>query len=374
MQFLLAGVRANTGVKSGRYIFEARICELVTSAEAHGARVPQPKHLLRLGLTLEGGSLFLADGGENVCFDSEGFYTSGKVRNRSGTKFQRDQTVALLVNLQDGPNKNTVSLFVNGERASKPQAIPESMQGKALFPTITYRNISLEANLGPTPRKPLPFTCHMIGGAQASDAVQVAKKAKKPEIVFPIGLPEQGYFDFVDQFLEQNPHFVELSDRKLLEWAYKSGLGRPRKAGSNDKPEMSFNNPVLDDGSMKRVVAAVSPTLQRSFLLPELQKNLLASERAVQLARFSAQDYQRKALVLMGEPPKEYVEKVHEMMLAEKKVALKKTWSIEDIQYDIHDSTQSGIHLYLYINYRVDRCLGGEGGAGEEAQGAGCGA
>lgn len=320
MQFLLASVRANTGVKSGRYLFEARIAELVTSADAHGARVPQPKHLLRLGLTLEGGSLFLGDGSDHVCFDSEGFYTCGKVRNRVGTKFQRDQTVALLVNLQDGPNKNTVSLFVNGQRASTPQALPESMQGKPLFPTITYRNISLEANLGPTLRKPLPFTCHMIGGAQASDVVQVAKAAKKQEIVFPIGLPEQGYFDWVDEFLEKNPNFVELSDRKMLDWAYKSGLGRPRKAGSNDKPEMNFNNPVLDDGSMKRVIASVTPTLQRSFLIPELQKNLLASERAALLARFSPQEYRRKALVLMGEPPKEYVEKIHGMILAEKKV------------------------------------------------------
>lgn len=31
-----------------------------------------------------------------------------------------------------------------------------------------------------------------------------------------MGLPEQGYFDWVDQFLQKNPGYVELSDRKII--------------------------------------------------------------------------------------------------------------------------------------------------------------
>ena len=38
------------GVTSGRYMFEARIVEQLPVQEAHGARVPQPKHLLRIGV------------------------------------------------------------------------------------------------------------------------------------------------------------------------------------------------------------------------------------------------------------------------------------------------------------------------------------
>ena len=193
MQFLLTAVRANTGVKSGRYMFEARIVELLTCAEPHGARTPQPKHLLRVGFTTEGSSLFLADGTDNVAFDSEGFFTHGKTRSRSGAKVYRDQTVAILLNLEEGPNKNTMSLFVDGVRSSKPMPLPESLCGKVLYPTITYRNISLEVNLGPTPRKPLPFSCHMLAGAAAQDVVVSGKaKAGKKECVFPIGLPDQG--------------------------------------------------------------------------------------------------------------------------------------------------------------------------------------
>ena len=216
-------------MKSGRYMFEARIVEQLPVSEAHGARTPQPKHLLRIGLTLEGSSLFLADGTDNICFDTEGFFTHGKNRTRAGQKLLRDQTVALVVNLEEGPNQNTVSLFVNGCRASKPQKIPENLCGKVLYPTITYRNISLEVNLGPVPRKALPFTCHMLASAAASDVAQTPKLPKKKECIFPIGLPEQGYFDWVDQFVEKNPGHVELSDRKLIEWAFKSGLGKPKK-------------------------------------------------------------------------------------------------------------------------------------------------
>eukprot|EP00435_Cladocopium_sp_Y103_P049544 s854_g15.t1 len=319
MGFLLASVRANTGVKSGRYMFEARMVEQLPVQEAHGARVPQPKHLLRIGFTLEGSSLFLADGTDNVCFDSEGFYTFGKTRTKTGQKFVRDQTVALLVNLEEGsPNQNTVSLFVNGARASKPQKIPENMCGKALFPTITYRSISLEVNLGPVPRKALPFSCHMISSAAQADTVQSVKGKGKKECVFPVGLPEQGYFDWLDEFLEKNPGFVELSDRKLIDWAFKSGLGRPKKGGSNDKPDMTFSNPMLDDGSLKRVMQAIAPALNRSFVIPELKSNLVPSERQSALAKFLAQDFTRKAIVVMGAPPKEYKERIQAMMLAEK--------------------------------------------------------
>ena len=41
--------------------------------------------------------------------------------------------------------------------------------------------------------------------------------AKKPEVILPVGLPSQGFFDWVDEFVEKNPGYVELSDRKILE-------------------------------------------------------------------------------------------------------------------------------------------------------------
>merc|ERR1712187_886286 len=100
-------------------------------------------------------------------------------------------------------------------------------------------------------------------------------------VLFPVGLPEQGYFDWVDDFLEKNPGYVELSDRKLLEWAAKSGIVPEDvpKVASNDKPNMTFGMPLLEDMSLRRILSIVAPTLRRNYIVPELRSNLLAAER-----------------------------------------------------------------------------------------------
>merc|ERR1711879_1123015 len=100
-----------------------------------------------------------------------------------------------------------------------------------------------------SPMKPLPFKCH--GLQEASQAhVEVAKKASadKCEVLFPIGLPDEGTFDWLDQFLEKNPQYTELSDRKIIEWANKSGVARPvptSSKNSRDKPDINFGIPNI---------------------------------------------------------------------------------------------------------------------------------
>lgn len=262
----------------------------------------------------------LADGASNCCFDSEGFFVHKKTRKRVAKKFTKDQVVAVLVNLDSSsPNSNTISLFVDGVRASDPVPLPEVLCGQPLFPTLTYRNVSVEVNFGPTPRASLPFTCTMVGGAATADLEMVKPKAGKPEVVFPVGLPETGYFDWVDQFLEKNPGYTELSSRKIIEWAGKSGFMVPRqRGGTNDKPDAKLGVPDLEDGSIAKVLAAIAPTAATNFVVPELKANLLQADRADALLRFGG-DFHRKAIVVMGEPEKAYKDWVHGKMLDEKK-------------------------------------------------------
>jgi len=324
MQHLLASIRSNTGVKSGRYMFEIRLVELLSPDQKGESRLPA--QVVRVGFALSGSSIFLADGSSSVCFDSEGFFVHDKARKKAGTKFTRDQTVAVLLNMDaSSANKNTVSLFIDGARASPPQALPEELCGKTLFPTITYKNVSLEVNLGPIPRRSLPFTCHMVAGAAAADVEVVKSKAGaaggKHEVVFPVGLPDQGYFDWVDGYLEKNPGFIELSDRKIIEWLTKSGVWRPKGGapGSNDKPEAKYGVSVLDDWSIRKVLSAICPALPRNFVVPELKANLVATGREAALLRFQSQDFTRKAVVLVGEPDQEYKDRVLSLLLAEKR-------------------------------------------------------
>lgn len=268
--------------------------------------------------------MFLGDGENNCSFDSEGFFVDDKARRRASYKFVRDQTVAVLLNLDPSmANANTVSLFIDGQRASDPQPLPEALVGKPLYPTVTYKNVSLEVNFGPSPRTSLPFTCNMLAHAAAEDLEipSVAKrKDGKGELVMPVGLPDTGYFDWVDKFLVDNPDFVELSDRKMLDWAWKSGIWKAGKyySGSGDKPEASTGVPAIDDWSVGKIISAVAPTFPRKYIIPEMKANLVKSDRDEGLMRFTSADFHRKAVVIMGEPDQQYKEWIQKLVLEEK--------------------------------------------------------
>jgi len=318
LQYFLTSIRANVAIKAGRYMFEVRMVECLTQAEpAQAANTPKVKQFFRVGFSLGGSSLFLGDGTENVCFDSEGFFVHGKKRTKYGEKLARNQTVAVLLNLDtSSPHAHTLSLFKDGVRISEPQALPENLRGKPLVPTITYKNVSLQVNFGPTPRAALPFKCRMLKDAAAADVDVVSPATSKCEAVFPVGLPDEGAFDWADQFLAANPQFTELSDRSLAAWAAKSGLPRKPAKTSNDKPDMGFGIPSVDDLSVAKVLSVVAPTLKRNYLIMELKGNLVACERAQALKRFS--EFKKVASVIMGEPDAKYKEEVHKIMLAEK--------------------------------------------------------
>jgi len=327
-QYLLASVRARVGVKAGRYMFEVRIVECLNPAEpteGGPSRSPSPKNLVRVGVSPAGSSIFLGDTTDSVCFDSEGYFAHGRKRTRTGQKFGRDVVVAVLLNLDESsPNANTISIFRDGVRASEPQPIPENMRGKTLYPVVTYRNVSLQVNFGPVPLHKLPFNCRMLEDAAAADvevADAPAPKDGKYEVLFPVGLPDKGVFDWADDFLEKNPDYTEISSRKILEWAGKSGLWRPKSQvarGSIDSPDFGFGLPLMDDMSARRVLASVAPVLQRNFLVTELQQNLVPADRKQMLERFNAPHFKKVAAVLMGEPSTDYKAKVQQLLLAEK--------------------------------------------------------
>jgi len=323
-QYLLASARSTVGLKGGRYMFEARIVENLTPES--GGKAPGAKQVVRIGFSLAGSSLFLADTEDSICFDSEGFFQHGKQRVKCGTTRVDRGTYGVLLNLdQKSANANTVSLFKNGTRVGSPQAIPENFKGKALYPTITYRNATVSVNFGPSPSAPLPFTCRMISDAAADD-VEVSKvvepKDGKYEVVYPVALPDQGLFDWVDDFIAKNPNYTELSERKIIEWAAKSGITRPKGhhiRGCNDKPEAGFGIPSLDDGSVRRVLSGVAPLLKRNYVVAEVKANLMAAERNRSLAQFSSPKWSKVAKVIIGKPDKAYSARVLQAILADKK-------------------------------------------------------
>ena len=317
---LLAGARTNVGLKNGRYMFEAKIVEQVVRAEEGGK--PHPKHVLRIGFSTAASSPLMGIDETSICFDMEGVLIHNKERTSLGigARYGKGSIVAVVLNLDKAsPNVNTLSLFKDGKRVSKPQALPASLQGKALYPTVTYRNLAVGLSFGPQPQVPLPFTCHMVQGAVASHTTVTApSKDQEFEVLFPVCLPDQGGFDWLDSFKQQNPKYTEISDRMLLDWAEKSGIPAPRGMGSNDKPELRFGLPEMDDMSIRRMIHAIAPLQKRHYIVMELRANLIKETRADSLSAFFDSSFKKVAHVVVGDPKKEFVKLSQELMLAEK--------------------------------------------------------
>jgi len=222
------------------------------------------------------------------------------------------QLIGMLVNLTSGTsNSNTISVFLDGERAGPPQPIPSHLRGKVLFPTVAFRNLTLAINFGPKKTgqlRELPFTCRMFADMLEADCGRLEPSAalrEVREIVIPVGLPGEGLFDFACKFLEEQPHFNELSERKIAEWCHKSGLRskvKLSKGHSRDRPDFAFGQPELKDRQMLR-----NAVLQRahlcgtSCLILELSAGLLRSKRQALLQQFP-KACKKVAVVAMGQP------------------------------------------------------------------------
>eukprot|EP00420_Gonyaulax_spinifera_P029359 CAMPEP_0197877918 /NCGR_PEP_ID=MMETSP1439-20131203/6460_1 /TAXON_ID=66791 /ORGANISM="Gonyaulax spinifera, Strain CCMP409" /LENGTH=861 /DNA_ID=CAMNT_0043497297 /DNA_START=57 /DNA_END=2639 /DNA_ORIENTATION=+ len=341
MQFLIAGARANVGLKAGRHLFEFKVVEALTHVEGgtYGrARVPLPRQLVRIGLSPAGSPLIL-DGEEGACFDSEGFYLADGKRNSVSARFGRDQVIGLLVNLDPkSPNANTMSLFRNGERITQPQPIPEKLQGKPLFPHVSFRNVSLQVHFGPRSLTTMPFTCNMLGAAATADS-KVNKptlpKDGKYDVIMPVAFPDEGTFEWLDEFLKTNPQYVELSDRKIQEWATQSGIWKPRNQGwrnSNDKPEFNYGINFVDDFSIHRLINSIASVVPRHFVVMEVKQNLVAADRANILKRFSLPHFKKIAHVVMGEPKPEWKDKVQKSLLEDKQQKAEREWKAKQLE------------------------------------------
>eukprot|EP00933_Yihiella_yeosuensis_P033903 TRINITY_DN274_c2_g1_i1.p1 TRINITY_DN274_c2_g1~~TRINITY_DN274_c2_g1_i1.p1 ORF type:complete len:838 (-),score=324.38 TRINITY_DN274_c2_g1_i1:132-2645(-) len=334
MQYLIASARANVGIKAGRYMYEVKIIETLNPAEIHAAprnKVMGSRQLARLGFSTSDSPVLLGDGEASVFFDAEGYFSAGKVKTRAGQTFSRDQVIGILLNLDPkSPNVNTISLFRDGKRVSKPQALPEDLKGKTLFPHIAFRGLTVQVNMGPqSATQNMPFSCRMIQGA-AKDDTEEAKTAiaGKAEVIVPVAFPDEGTFAWLDSFLASKPGYVELSDRAIQNWAQSSGLMKPRGGfgASNDKPSFAYGLPSMEDMSLRRVIKTVASITPRNYVVMEVKSNLVEAERSELLKRFSSTKFKKVAHVVMGEPKDDYKKKVQAKVLAEKQEKTTREW------------------------------------------------
>merc|ERR1712048_648601 len=127
----------------------------------------------------------------------------------------------------------------------------------------------------------LPFKCFTVQELANKDAIVTPAPEPlaggKSEVLFPVCLPDEGTFDWLDSFLAKNTDYIEISDRMIADWAEKSDVWGLQKKNwkSLDKPEIAYNLPGLDDISVRRGLNLMVSLQPRNLIVMEVKSNLL---------------------------------------------------------------------------------------------------
>merc|ERR1712083_1061703 len=96
------------------------------------------------------------------------------------------------------------------------------------------------------------------------------------EVVVPVGLPDEGCYDWLDMFHQKNPGYTEISNRAILDWARQSGISTNRmQPTNNDAPEVGSNIADLDKGQVYRYIKTLAPVHGRNYIIQDVRANLL---------------------------------------------------------------------------------------------------
>lgn len=215
LQGLYSAVRANTGIKSGRYYYEAKVVE-------------QREKLMNLKFGFSTAKASLLGGEGSFLFAStEGNFVNGTAKSvhLTGTKSNScNDIIGVLLNRVEGSEQcNTVSVFLNGVRRCAPQKI-EVASGEALFPHVMFKGCSVNLNFSPKQiMPPQAFKVRSLQDASADDVILSVMKPlqSEPEVVFPIGFK---CTEWIEEFTKNNPTHIALTTDAMKVWFEKSGV------------------------------------------------------------------------------------------------------------------------------------------------------
>lgn len=350
IQHLLAGARANVGITAGCYMYEVKVLETLNPEDlgTPDPRKPKPRQLVRIGFSTSDSHLISPQENDKaVLIDSDqGCFVGNAPRKSMGARWSRNDVVGVVLDLTaDSKDSNSISFYRNGKRFGLPVSLPESLKGRPLFPHIIYRNATVLCNFGPeilgnaaeaesvASTLKLPSSIRMLGRAAEADTEvrsSCLRSDGKFEVLFPIAVPDQGTFRWLDKFLQDNPHYVELSDRMLADWITRSGMSRVGNVGqnkSNDRPSFNFGIPSLEDYKVQGLLKTVASLVPRDYIVMEVRENLIKRCRKEALARFNSTSFKKVARIVMGEPNEQHKQIVQAHLLQEKKIQAKADWT-----------------------------------------------
>lgn len=260
---LYSGMRANTGVKSGRYYFEAKMLDA-------------PRNV-RIGFGGSEDVLPFLDDASSFAFECTGdVLSAGEKKKQVHPRWSRTDVIGALLNVQE----KTMSLFINGSRSPQEEVITlpdelfvtedeKNVLKEALYPTVVSKGSAVECNFSRRVWKTLPFAVRTVGHMKLQDAVVSQKTMenmqasrgedetgadadKTVDVVVPIGFDCK---ELIKEYEEANPSTIILTGDMLARWGEKSGV--QKRQGQRGGPE-KYNLACLD------MPMSVFPMLLRS--------------------------------------------------------------------------------------------------------------
>merc|ERR1712066_792703 len=173
----------------------------------------------------------------------------------------------------------------------------------------------------------------MLGDALTKDvsvATEAGAKDGKYEVIVPVGLPDEGTYEWLDMSVAKNPGYTEISSRAMLKWMVVSGFNMtPGAVKCNEHPDIYFTLEAIDKGHLLRRMRAVAAMQRRNYVLMDVRNNLIADSREELLKTFSSNAFKKIAHVQLGDGNAEFKKKALEVALKNKQEASDKAFRAE---------------------------------------------
>ncbi|CAD7926065.1 unnamed protein product [Amoebophrya sp. A120] len=220
------GAKLSVGVKKGRYLVEFRVFDYYEKARVGVSAVSEHGY---------------GEPSDSMClFDLLGpdVYNGSKIEKRPNKptfqqKALKTDVIGLFINMDPkSENKNTISLFLNGVRASDPVALPET--SNSWYPTVCLKGGAATVNTSGEPWKPLVFRTNNLAVAAKAD-VEVHKEDVRdnngPEAIFVVAADPQSEA-VLKEFEDSREYFV-VSMKGMIDKAIKAGTSTKNKQGKS---------------------------------------------------------------------------------------------------------------------------------------------
>nr|XP_054758638.1 heterogeneous nuclear ribonucleoprotein U-like protein 1 isoform X1 [Lytechinus pictus] len=171
--YMWGGVKATHGVNKGKIGYE---CKLESQADVrHLPPEETNKHVVRVGWSIDASSLQLGEEDFSYGYGGTGKASVKCKFENYGEKFGVGDVIGAYVDFEG--EKPTISYTKNGNDLGVAFTIEEDLEGKALFPHVMVKNISVELNFGQKeePYFPLKEEFSFIGKLPAEDSVRGPK-------------------------------------------------------------------------------------------------------------------------------------------------------------------------------------------------------